>query len=729
MKKRSVPELLAPAGGFSQLRAAVLNGADAVYMGGSLFNARMRADNFGDEEMKEAVEYAHLRNVKLYVTLNTLVRDDELFKAFSYAHFLYTIGVDGLIIQDLGLGRLIHQYLPDMPMHLSTQATVYNKYALDAVRKLGYSRIVPARELSLEEIRVLAEDCHRIASYVKPEAESIQILKPQAESIEILKPQAESIQIEVFAHGALCMCYSGQCQMSRLIGGVNGRSGNRGMCAQPCRLPYTDDKGRTSYLLSPKDLCTIDYIPQLTEAGVDSLKIEGRLKSAEYVAIVTSIYRKYLDQYAETGTVSVTDEDRRDLAQIFNRGGFTSGYLFGNPGENLLSGSSPKNMGIHVGQVTSSKKGSTLIDISLKNGEDIVIGDGVEIRPGDEAAGHKPAGNVVTYRKKIGKNALRIGDIKERVSLGDRIFKVTSAELYERARKSFDDDFSRKTGVTFDFAGYEGSVPVLTMACGSEKVTVKGDNALEAADRMPASEDHVREQLVKLGGTVYEAKRIRIRIGTNVSIPKSVVNGLRREAVKLMDQSRAGAFKRSRCAATGDVLGKVQACITDEEECFGHVRSVDWNRVALMDYMKSSADTQNDGTIPYIDSVSKGVLDEYIESNFSEIVNAVKHTGIIIGNLGWIERFVRAGVKVFADSGLNIYNSQARKAIEDLGATPACDSYETRQELKDDIPLMITEHPISSRYIVDRMGAKYSITRTQGGDKFVIRINTPKSTK
>ena len=267
--KTMIPELLSPVGGRAQLEAAINNGADAVYMGGSLFNARINAENFTEETLAEAIDYAHESGVKVYITFNTLIKDSELARAFQYACRLYEMGADALILQDMGLVRLVHKYLPDFPIHLSTQGTVYNVQALDLVKQLGFSRVVPARELSLEEIRKFAGRCHEL-----------------------------EMDTEVFVHGALCMCYSGQCQMSRAFGG-GGRSGNRGLCAQPCRLLYTDDKGRKGYFLSPKDLCTLELMPQLIDAGVDSFKIEGRLKSAEYVAVTTSVYRKYLDRYAE----------------------------------------------------------------------------------------------------------------------------------------------------------------------------------------------------------------------------------------------------------------------------------------------------------------------------------------------------------------------------------------------------------------------------------------------
>ena len=239
--------------------------------------------------------------------------------------FLYSAGADALIVQDIGLSRLVRRYFPDFPLHLSTQGTLYNRQGVETAKELGFSRVVPARELSLEEIREVSDECHSGKT---------------------------SCEVEVFVHGALCMCYSGQCQMSRMLGGANGRSGNRGLCAQPCRLPYENDRGEKGYFLSPKDICYIGSIGELCEAGVDSFKIEGRLKSPQYVAVVTSIYRKYMDMYAQTGRADVSDEDMNKLLQIFNRGGFTQKYLRGNLKENILSGESPKNRGVFIGTVT-----------------------------------------------------------------------------------------------------------------------------------------------------------------------------------------------------------------------------------------------------------------------------------------------------------------------------------------------------------------------------------------
>jgi putative protease len=275
-------ELLAPAGAFPSLRAAVANGADAVYLGGGLFNARRAAGNFTDSELKDALAYCRERGVKVYVTLNTLLKDSELDEALSFAAFAYENGADAVIVQDLGLAHLLKIHLPDLKRHASTQMTIHSLDGVKACEEMGFERVVLARELSLRQIGFITASC--------------------------------KAEIEVFTHGALCVCYSGQCLMSSFIG---ARSGNRGMCAQPCRLPWRysvdgDAFGKESYLLSPKDLLGLTMLPELKKAGVKSLKIEGRMKSPEYVAVVTGLYRKYLDRLDSYGE----DDFRVDEADL-----------------------------------------------------------------------------------------------------------------------------------------------------------------------------------------------------------------------------------------------------------------------------------------------------------------------------------------------------------------------------------------------------------------------------
>lgn len=313
MKEKKRAELLAPAGSFASLKAAVAAGADAVYMGGARFGARAYAQNADQDEMIAAIEYAHLHGCRLYMTVNTLFKENELGELYEYLLPYYKAGLDGVIVQDLGALSFIREHFPGIELHASTQMTITSVYGAKELKRLGCCRVVPAREVSLEEIRRIYDET--------------------------------GMDIETFVHGALCYCYSGQCLMSSLIG---GRSGNRGRCAQPCRLPYRvyeQEKGTAvnkedqKCVLSMKDLCTLDILPQILEAGVFSLKIEGRMKSLRYTAGVVRIYRKYLDRYLEYGSEGyyVEPEDKKELLDLFDRGGFTSGYYTRHNGRDMIA--------------------------------------------------------------------------------------------------------------------------------------------------------------------------------------------------------------------------------------------------------------------------------------------------------------------------------------------------------------------------------------------------------
>lgn len=730
-------ELLAPAGGKPHLIAAVNSGADAVYMGGVAFNARVFAENFSDEELPEAIRYAHAHGVKVYITLNTLIKDDELARAFEYANYIYGLGIDGLIIQDLGLARLLHKYLPELPLHLSTQGTLYNKEALPAARALGIKRVVPARELSLEEIRELS---NAAAAMDQP------------------------VEVEVFVHGALCMCYSGQCQMSRLLGHGSGRSGNRGTCAQPCRQAYTDESGKTYYALSPRDLCLINRIPELTAAGASSFKIEGRIKSPEYVAIVTRIYRKYIDKYdslvrefgeeAAAAKYEVEDKDMMMLRQVFNRGDFTEGYLFGNPGEEYLSGASPKNQGIYLGRVVALvdsedkvtesdersavrgalRRGKILACISMDKtakemGAYVASGDGLEFRSEDkEYLVSNPIGGVTTYVKDIGDDCYILGDYDKGVSRGDLAYKVTDSKLAEEAL----DMPERKLPATMQFTAREGQYPTLVMTDvkAGYSAEITADYKVERANRTPTDAERIEDSLRRLGETTYTTGMTGIDVQTDddIMMPLSQVNRMRREAADELLDNRLKAVINSRAAKLEKTeIGKIK-----EDENLGtdvlditlypaRIGGKKVRPVPLETFMERRNNGESETTeIPYILNVSNGKLDKYIGENFDEIAEAVKDTGILIGNLGWIARFNGAGVPVYADYGLNVFNNQAKLFVEELGAELYMPSHET--DVRDDrgIPLMITEHPIDAETLTDRKGEAHRIVRSAAGNKTLI---------
>lgn len=701
MEKKKT-ELLAPAGGIRQLAAAVENGADAVYLGGPLFNARINADNFTEQELRDSIQYAHLRNVKVYVTLNTLVKDEEMLPALRYAAKLHEMGADALILQDLGLVSQIRRFMPEFPLHLSTQGSVYNLSGVKMAESIGFSRVVLARELSLEEIQ-------RITS-------------------------AGVCDIEVFVHGALCMCYSGQCQMSRMLGDGK-RSGNRGLCAQPCRLPYKDQHGRTSYALSPKDLCAVDHIGKLADAGVSSLKIEGRMKFPEYVAAVVRIYRKYLDLHDAQGSYQVTDQDRQVLAQIFNRGDFTSGYLLGNPESAILSGELPKHQGAYIGKVIRSVKGKDLVDVQLE--KELELGDGVEIRS------KKLAGNIVTYLEPQGKGVVRIGDIKTPVERGDKIYRLTSRSLMKELRQSYEEGgpygskHRRKVPVDMCLKAQVGKSPVLTVSEGQVTVTATDREIfVEQARKRPLDRDRVQQQMRKTGGTPFRAERISLELAEDCSMPISKLNHLRRQALRQLAEEKQKMGTREKVKLP-DVLTPPSLELDKGLAVYFYQGKTfeTWNFQNIMDlldvkqvrayvplrfFMERSPKKAGIKVIPYILNVSKGKLDDYIEKNLEQIAEAVKECGIAIGNLGWMKEFLLCKVPVYADYGLNLYNSWAIKWAAEQGVLPVALSHELWQEENGTIPLMISEHLPSAGTLMDRKNQIYKIVYNYEEDKSMI---------
>ena len=402
-------ELLSPVGDFECLKAAVQNGADSVYFGASMFSARAFAENFEDEELEEAINYAKIRGVKTNLTLNTLINDSEFEEAYKIAKKAYEFGIDAIIVQDLGLAMKLIRDFPDLDIHGSTQMTIHNLEGARKLQDLGFKRVVLSRELSANEIEYISKNV--------------------------------DIETEVFIHGALCMSYSGQCLFSSMIG---GRSGNRGKCAQTCRLPFElyenenmIDKG---YLLSPRDLCGLEFIPFLVNAGVNCFKIEGRMKTPEYVATVTRIYRKYIDFALEIkGTekeFKIDEKDKKELLQVFNRGGFSSGHLKEESNRDLVYKEKSNNMGIFLGNVMDFNKNRGLITIKLN--DTLEIGDMISLEKEDgkytvsELMKNNENVKIANYG-----DIVTIGRMKGKISVNDKVYKMESKELVRRALDSF----------------------------------------------------------------------------------------------------------------------------------------------------------------------------------------------------------------------------------------------------------------------------------------------------
>lgn len=508
-------ELLAPAGSREALVAAVENGANAIYLAGNAFGARAYASNFDREALREAIHFAHLRKVAIHVTVNTIVADEEMGPLRDYLRFLYEAGADAVLVQDLGVARVAHETVPDLPLHASTQMSVSSLEGVRALAELGFTRVVLARELSLKEIRHICAHA--------------------------------PVEIETFMHGALCVCYSGQCLMSSMIG---GRSGNRGRCAQPCRLPYTlvDEKGQDvlgdkagSYLLSPRDLSTIDVIPDLIEAGVSSLKIEGRMKRPEYVATVVRTYREAIDTYYAGKGYAVTQEERDDLAQIFNRD-FTTAYLEGRPGKAMMSDRRPNNRGLLIGRVTAYDWDARIVTVKLSGR--LGLGDQVDfwVKVGGRVTATISA---LTDAKGRAVEEGQAGDIvsfaiPSAVRDHDRVFKVYDARLMERAKETYASGAPvRRIPVAIEVRAAVGE-PLTVTLCDAEGHRGEGrtDFIGEPARKRPLSEEIIRKQVSRLGTSVYEMKSLHCDIAGEVMVPMSEINEARRKAVEALDALR-----------------------------------------------------------------------------------------------------------------------------------------------------------------------------------------------
>jgi putative protease len=493
------PELLSPAGDWESLRAAVANGADAVYFGLPQFNARHRATNFRLDELPAIMQFLHRRNVRGYIAFNTLIFSDELPAAVDYIRAIAEAGADAVIVQDLGLARLIRQCAPTLPIHGSTQMTLTEPRGVTFVReRLGIDRVILARELSAADVSAVA---------------------------------AESpIPVEVFVHGALCVAYSGQCLTSEALG---GRSANRGQCAQACRLPYEmivdgspRDLGDRAYLLSPQDLAAYDLIEPLTEAGVVSFKIEGRLKTPHYVAATTQTYRAALDAAIEKREFALSPDGRRDLEQCFSRG-LMHGFLDGVNHQLLVQGRFPKSRGVRVGTVTGVSRHGVIVEFTepdlVRPGDGVVFDCG---HPEEQESGgrvYEVRGNQLSFARDFDLTAIPIGAI---------VWKTDDPALRHRLEQSFvnDEPFLRAP-LSVRIHGTIGGPLSADVRADGRTVSVTWPGPLEVARKHPLTDALLRDQFGRLGDTPYQLAATAIEITGEALVPKSVLNDLRRRSI------------------------------------------------------------------------------------------------------------------------------------------------------------------------------------------------------
>ncbi|MEK8131786.1 DUF3656 domain-containing protein [Paenibacillus filicis] len=533
--RKSDIELLAPAGDWDCLRAAVANGADAVFFGVEKFNARARAHNFHTDELPDIMSFLHRYGVKGYLTFNILVFEEELEGAKELIEACIDAGVDAVIVQDLGLVRMIREISPDFPIHGSTQMTITSPEAVEFTKPFDLEVVVLGRENNLKQIRQIGEQA--------------------------------KLPMEVFVHGALCVSYSGQCLTSEMWG---GRSANRGECAQACRLPYDlmvdgeqKPMGDVAYLLSPKDLAAIELIPELIEAGVKSFKIEGRLKTPEYVSNVVSKYRKAIDRYFDGENPMPTKEELRELEQSFSRG-FTHGFLKGTNNKQLVEGTFPKSRGVYLGRVKQVLRDGVTCELEapLKRGDGIVFDAGDPTkkeeggrvydlrRQGIKFEGEAPGGliEIVPGRSDI--------DLK-RVHVGDRIWKTNDPHLDKRLRQTYETDKPYRTfPVRVKVTGTAGQPlrSVWTDPATGASVTVESELPLVPAEKRPMDAALFEEQFGRLGGTVLELESVDVHLNGDLIVPMRELNQMRRQAAELLvvERERPRAYVKRQVEAYGD---------------------------------------------------------------------------------------------------------------------------------------------------------------------------------
>ena len=523
-----LPELLAPAGSFEALVAAIAAGADAVYLSGKRFGARKYAQNFTDSEIEQAIRFAHLRGVKVYVTVNTLIHDRELASVTEYLIWLYATGADAVLIQDAGLAEIARDLVPGLILHASTQMTAHNTPGVRLAAESGFSRVVLARELSLDEVRAIAR-----------------------------KTADLGIGLEIFAHGALCYGYSGQCLLSSSIG---GRSGNRGMCAQPCRKEWailtgtTDGYGRPEglrevpqpdrFLLSPRDLSTYRHLEEIADSPVVSIKIEGRMKSPEYVATVVSVYRKALDAIAR-GTFVPLPEDERDLLLAFNRE-FTDGYLFGKRHAGLMGRAASDNRGLRIGTVDRYDRGRGAAVISMDSPVALRTGDGVVFsHPG--GGGETGFALNVLPEQNWGKILIRT---PRPVPAGSELRLTFSRDLEARARQIIGAPPAEDRKIPLDLAASVDSEGILVVTGTLERpdgtivpLSSRPEAALIPAVTLPLTPDAIKKQLRKSGGTPFVVRKIDLDYRGKRFAPVAEINRLRRELLAAAEEQLVASYR------------------------------------------------------------------------------------------------------------------------------------------------------------------------------------------
>ena len=705
MKK---PELLSPVGDFECLKAAVQNGADSVYLGAGNFNARARAKNFDLNELANAIKYAKLRNVKVHVTLNILIKDEEFEDAVKLALDIYNLGADAIIVQDLGLLTYLKTNYPEIILHASTQMTTHNLDGVKQLENMGVSRVVLSRELSIKEIKNICDN--------------------------------SNVEIETFIHGALCICYSGQCLFSSIVG---GRSGNRGLCAQPCRLPYTlldehETELNKGYLLSPRDLFSFDYLIELIRSGVNCFKIEGRLKNPEYVAIATRFYRKYIDLVYDNPSMPIQElkqlleqellktnnntsmSDKEEITQIFNRGGFSSGHLSPKENTKLIYKEKSSNTGFYLGKVENFNPNKGYITLTAKH--KIELGDKVEVNS-----------NTYTISELMKKNNnIKSANINDRITIGRikgdiknnmPIYKIQSKVLVNSVKNTFEEDKEFKKIPLYARIEILENKPIsLEIGCNNsdyiyynEKVTLSSDIQPVQALKQPVSKEKIIEQLSKTGSTQFEFKDIDIILGENLFIPKvSILNELRRDALSKLEERIVEKYINTKNLNYNNLIKtsslkivsspKISVLLNFIELNFDYTKLTNIDRLYIpiqyfskplyLETLKNICNTFN--TYIYMPSIIRDT--NKISSKLDDIIKNFKISGIVVSHISQIELLKKFdNLKLVGNYTLNTYNINTINHLKNLNFS----SYMVSPELNDNCTKeLLNISPIDSELLV-----------------------------
>ena len=637
-------ELLSPVGDFDCLKAAVQNGADAVYFGANSFSARAFASNFDDNTLEQAINYAKVRGVKTNLTLNTLIKNDEMYNAIALAKKAYEFGIDAIIVQDLGLAKYLIKNFPGLPVHASTQMSVHNLDGVIALQKMGFSRVVLSRELSLKEIEYICKN--------------------------------SDIEIEVFVHGALCISYSGQCLFSSMVG---GRSGNRGKCAQPCRLPYDllendkiIDKG---YLLSPRDLCGLEFLPQLIKSGVNCLKIEGRMKTPEYVATVTRIYRKYIDLAEKNISFEIDEIDKQDLLQVFNRGGFSNGHLDSNSNQKLIYPQKSNNMGIFLG--TISNFNSNQGHISFTTESKLHVGDKICVENKKHETSLYTISELMLNNKNIKEanlgDKIKIGRMKGNISVGDKIYKLSDKFLTSSAIDTLDKEL-RKINLTCEMIVKLNSPISLKVYDENISVEIISDIIPEIALKSPITKERLISQLCKTNNTPYNFQNIILNLGENLFISSiGGINELRRQALNKFEEKYISSFKRNLdIDFKFEPLSRLHSAkklslllnIINPNYDYSLLHGVSRIYIPFKFFLNKECSNiiskicNSFDTFIYMPTIIRDNYNNLINKNLPQILNSYKISGFVLSNIGNFELLKNyKNYEFICNYTFNIFNS------------------------------------------------------------------------